>query len=341
MDYISGDFLKVDGFSKGYLGIENNKICELGSGNPKKKPIFKGIILPSFVNMHTHIGDSFIRNKNLKLPRDLIELVAPPNGLKYRLLKNSASDEIISGMKESIKTMLESGISIFCDFRENGLNGLNNIKNALKNTDISSIILSRPEKLEFNKDEINNLLKNSNGIGLSSISDWDYSEIEKVSKETKKKGKIFALHASERIREDIDLILNLKPTFLVHMNYANKSDLIRLTENDISVVICPRSNYFFNLKSNLKLMKECGINMMVGSDNAMLNNPNVLEEIKFIKKNSNIFSIEELLNMITYNPRKVLNLDYHILDLNLISDLIVLDNKNLKTLYIKGVQMED
>jgi len=307
-----------------------------GKGNPPKKPIHKGLIVPTLVNAHTHIGDSFIRKRNLKLPRNVEDLVAPPDGLKHRLLKETSDQEIIGGMRKSIDEMTKTGISYFCDFRENGLQGINHLKKALEKTNISPVILSRPNQLTYNKDEIDLLLKNSQGIGLSSITDWEYSEIEKIAKHTKKRKKTFAIHTSERIREDIDLVLNLKPDFLIHMVKATESDLIRAKDANIPIAVCPRSNAFFGLKPNIKMMKKIGIDIMIGTDNAMLNAPSVLDEIRYIQSLSTEFTKWELLQMITYIPRKALNLDVDILDLNPPAEFVVLDKKYLKTLYISA-----
>jgi len=336
MEYVSGEIFTVNGFERGYLGVENHKIMDRGKGNPPKKPIHKGLIVPTLVNAHTHIGDSFIRKRNLKLPRNVEDLVAPPDGLKHRLLKETSDQEIIGGMRKSIDEMTKTGISYFCDFRENGLQGINHLKKALGKTNISPVILSRPNQLTYNKDEINLLLKNSQGIGLSSITDWEYSEIEKIAKHTKKRKKTFAIHASERIREDIELILDLKPDFLIHMVKATESDLIRAKDTDIPIAVCPRSNAFFGLKPNIKMMKKIGIDIMIGTDNAMLNAPSVLDEIRYIQSLSTEFTKWELLQMITYNPRKALNLDADILDLNSPAEFVVLDKKYLKTLYISA-----
>ena len=169
---------------------------------------------------------------------------------------------------------------------------------------------------------------------MSSISDGKYSELEKIADHVKKKKKIFVLHGSEVFRENIDLILDLKPDFLVHMIKATKSDLACVKDNNIPVVICPSSNAFFGLKSNLKLMKQIGIDLMLGTDNAMLNPPNILDELKYLKNNTRELSIEELLKMITYVPRKVLNLNCDILVPNSLSNFVVLDKKSLEPLYI-------
>jgi cytosine/adenosine deaminase-related metal-dependent hydrolase len=334
MDYVSGEILTESGFKRGYFGFENRKIVETGSGVPPKKPLCNGFIVPTLTNAHTHIGDSFIRKKNINLPRNIEELVAPPHGLKHRLLHEASSDEITTGMKESINEMTNIGISVFCDFRENGTIGINQLTNAMKHTKISSVILSRPNRLEYDADEVEQLLNNSQGIGISSISDWEYSELEKVAKHTKKRKKMFALHVSERIRENIDCILDLRPDFLVHMIMATESDLIRVRESDIPVVVCPRSNAFFGLKPDIKLMKHVGINLMVGTDNAMLHLPNILDEIIYLKTQPQGLLTEELLRMITYAPRKALNLDDCILAPNSPADFVVLDKKSLRPLYI-------
>jgi len=336
MQYVKGDILTQDGFKKGYLGFEKNRIIDLRSGSPPEKPLAEGLIVPTFVNAHTHVGDSFLRKKNIKLPRNVEELVAPPNGLKHRLLEKASEKEIIDGMKTSIDEMIGTGTSYFCDFREDGINGVYQLRNALKNRKIGSIILSRPQQMSYDKNEMELLLKNSLGIGLSSISDWEYSEIEKIAKHAKREKKIFALHASEAVREDIDLILDLKPDFLVHMVSATESDLTHVKDENIPVVICPRSNAFFNLKMNLKLMKKTRIDLMLGTDNIMLNTPNVLEELRYLKNSTTVFSTQELLNMITYTPRKALNLDDCIHGPNSSCNSVVLDRESLKSVYISN-----
>ena len=107
MDYISGEVLTIDGLKKGYISFDKGKLVEIGKGLPIKKPISKGLIVPTFVNAHTHIGDSFIREKNIDLPKNVEELVAPPNGLKHRLLKEASDEEIIDGMEKSLDIMIK------------------------------------------------------------------------------------------------------------------------------------------------------------------------------------------------------------------------------------------
>ncbi len=334
MKYVSGEILTENGLKKGYLGFQKNKINEEGNGQPPKKPVAKGLICPLFINAHTHLGDSFVKHKNITIPNKLEELVEPPDGLKFRLLKKATDEEIICGMKKSIELMQKTGTKYFYDFREQGIKGIRQLKTSFSLYKTNGFILSRPEKLEYNKKEIDLILRNSDGIGLSSISDMDYSEILKIAKHTKNKNKIFAIHASEKIREDIDLILDLKPDFLIHMIKANKSDIKTVKDNNIPIVLCPRSNKFFGFKTDLDFLKKTGVKTIFGTDNAMISTPSILDEIRFVKQNYNCYSIEELLNKNIYSARKALNHDSFILGLNSKAEFIVLNKKTLKPLYI-------
>lgn len=334
MNYLQGEILTKDGFITGYLCIEpKGGDTEVRKGTPPEKPLAKGIVIPACINSHTHIGDSFIRFRHLTLPHSVKDLVAPPAGLKHRLLKQASEQEIIAGIQRSLEEMRQSGTSLFCDFREGGLLGVYQLKKAMKTCNLTSLTLARPSRLTYEKEELDWLLQNSHGIGVSSISDWDASEIEKLAKHVHRKKKIFALHASEVDREDIDRILDLHPNLLVHMRSASASDLENVRDAEVPIVVCPRTYLFFHMKHNLKLMKKIGLTVLLGTDNAMINTPDVLEEVRVLHK-TRIHTLEELLTTVTYTPRKALNLDDYIQADNLSERFIVLERDSLKLLYV-------
>ena len=338
---IKGKILTEKGFKKGYILIKQNEKPEIHLGSTQKKTTHKNLIIPTFINAHTHIGDTFIREKNIKLPRDIIKLVAPPDGLKHKLLKKTDQKEIKQGIIYGLKELEKNGISTFVDFRENGIKGINILKKSLKKINLSSIILGRPEKNNPTKKEIVNILKNSDGIGLSSVIDLEYDIAEKISIQTKKENKILAFHVSERIREKIKPILKLKPDYIVHMTKASKKDILQVKKKDIPIIICPRSNYFFGLKPKLEQIKKIGNTFFIGTDNFMLNSPSIIDEIKFIqKKFPNLFSIEELLIKNTYEARKYFNLKDNIPGSSIPNSWIILDQNNLQIKSIfKNVQI--
>jgi len=333
MWYAEGDILTPEGFVKGYLGFTQERVMELKDGTPPEKPIVKGLILPAFVNAHTHLGDSFIKTKNLDLPRNITELVAPPNGLKHRFLREATEDEILSGIRTSLHQMIDTGTSYFCDFREGGISGVLQLRKAMKAHHVHSVILSRPVAMKYEKEEVDRLLQNSDGIGLSSISDWESSEIEKIARHARQKKKLFALHASELQRENINQILDLKPNLLIHMIAATEDDLIRVKQEHIPIVLCPRSYLFFRLKTNYELMKKHHLPLLLGTDNAMINTPSIIEEVRTLLTTTHHFSLEELLIMITYSPRKALNLDDGIQALNPLEHFVVLERDSFNLLY--------
>lgn len=254
-------------------------------------------------NCHTHIGDAFIKPpKNLSLEK----IFAPPHGYKHLMLEKASREKIIEGMKKAINIMENCGTNVFIDFREGGLRGVEMLKEALKERKIKAIILGRPKKLFYDEKEMEELLGKCHGIGISSISDWNEEELQMVVEHVKEKNKIFAMHASENRREDINKILDLKPDFLVHLCKATEDDLNEIKSKKIGVVVCPRANSFFNLSPPIKLLLEKNIPTMLGTDNAMIVEPNIMEEVKYVV---NKFKIEkkEAIKMVSDIPKKFLS----------------------------------
>lgn len=334
MKYVSGKILTETGFKKGYLCLKEGSVTDQKKGMPPANPIMNGLIVPTFIDMHTHIGDSFIRKKQLSLPKDILKLVAPPDGLKHRLLKETSETEIIQGMIRTVQQMITTGTTGFVDFRENGLNGIRLIKKVLTSEPIQGIVLGRPAEMIVDKNEIQSILQDADGIGISSITDWDIDGLYDIASLTHKKGKLFALHASERIREDINTIVELQPTFIIHMTKASRKDLDYIKKQGIPIVICPRSNSFFGGDLPSSLLKEVGNTILIGSDNAMLHDPSPLLEIKHLLQwYPDFLTLEQLLLTITYAPRKVLNLKDGIPHLTFPDSFLVLNQQTLEPKY--------
>ncbi|MEW5760213.1 MAG: amidohydrolase family protein, partial [Candidatus Thermoplasmatota archaeon] len=304
---VKGLIYRGDCFENGYIRFEDGIIKEIGKICPADEVLGKGIIIPHLINAHVHTGDFFLRER-IKGRKWSVATLVSPKGYKHNALRKASKEKIVNSISSSIKKIFFSGTTIFSDFRENGIEGLEQFNEGMKKASlpIKPIILSRTKKQNYDYAELKKLLELSNGIGISSINDCDYDELLKISKEVRSKKKLFALHASEDKREDINEILDLKPSFLVHMAKANESDLEIVRDANVPVVVCPSSNKFFGIKTPLKKMIEKNVKLALGTDNAMLSSLSIFEEMVHAYK---FLSPIEVLKIVTKEPGKILNLN--------------------------------
>jgi len=282
---------------EGYIVVRDGIIKEI----VEEKIDSANIIAPCFINAHTHIGDSVLKDPVLGkcvdhfVERNLSELVQPPNGLKHRVLNSTAHHEIVQAIHRSINDMLQTGTCAFADFREGGLQGCIALHEALENTDIKAMILGRPKNIHSQKEgfhrEIQNILENADGLGMSGTNDQDMAVFEESARIAKKNHKLFAIHAGENERDDIPKALSLEPDILIHLTKANDTDLKAISDMEVPIVVCPRSNFItgVGMAPIINMLKE-DIDVAVGTDNVMLNSVNMFSEMEILSK---IFGIDD------------------------------------------------
>lgn len=281
------------------------------------------IIVPSFFNGHTHIGDSIIKDEGYGL--SLGEMVKPPNGVKHRALASAKDSDIIESMKSSMLDMLESGITHFIDYREGGIKGVKLLKEASKDIPIKPIILGRDDSfygddpdLAKVKSQIRKLLKIADGIAPSGFGEITDEVANLIVEECNKAGKISSIHVAESESTQIESLERFGKTEiersvqsnfnqLVHCTNAKNNDLELIKNSNANVVVCPRANATLNVGiAPLNEMLDLGIKPILGTDNLMLNSPDMFRELEFALK---IMSVNynsylnpcELLKMATTN----------------------------------------
>ncbi len=168
----------------------------------------RGLTIPGFFNAHTHLGDAVVEEE---ITGGLEEVVAPPRGLKYRMLAAADASEVIMAMEEAQEQMVASGTTAFADFREGGSDGVELLRKASGKGPLRAFILGRPRNMECDTAELDATLEHCAGLGISAARDWPMDELSKVAVHVHRRRKLFALHASEGAREEIDPILDLKP----------------------------------------------------------------------------------------------------------------------------------
>ena len=311
------------------------------------------LMIPGFVNAHTHIGDSI--GKDVSLNKTVDEKIHPVFGAKSKILKNTSNENLGNFMKNTCHSMLRKGITTFADFREGGLDGVILLNKVLKDVPLRSIILGRIDFYQNSKEikknlvfprtkslELSTLIKKCDGIGVSGANENSTSVLNYYSKTSK----IRAIHCAEtkqstaqsrKITGKSETVraLTMKPDFLVHMTHASKSDLQIASKKIRGIVVCPRANASLAEGiPDIELMQKSGYILALGTDNVMINSPDMFREMDFIWKvtmglHKKRIDAKEILKMATVNGGKILNKNIGSVESGKLADCIFLDKHAL------------
>ena len=268
------------------------------------------IVLPAFVNAHTHVGDSIAKEAGGGLSLD--ELVAPPDGLKHRLLRAASREEKVGAMRRSLSFMEASGTTAFLDFREGDVEGVETLREAVSGLDIEPVILGRGSVAA---------MEAGDGFGASGARDGEFGAERNATREA---GKPFGIHAGERDAADVNPALDLDPDFLVHMVHPEPLHLDRLEDEAIPVVVCPRSNLVTGV--GVPPIRELldRTDVALGTDNVFLNSPSMFREMEFTAKLADV-SAAEVLRMATRVGAEMAGLNCGTVEADREARLLVLD----------------
>jgi cytosine/adenosine deaminase-related metal-dependent hydrolase len=244
------------------------------------------VILPTFVNAHTHVGDAIAKEAGRGLT--LEALVAPPDGLKHRLLAEADRDDQVEAIRRSLTFMAETGTIAHLDFREGGVEGVEVLADAARSVPIDPVVLARESVAA---------MEAGDGFGASGANDGDFSRQRNA---TKRAGKLFGIHAGEGDSSDINGALDLDPDFLVHVVHPDDLHLERIADSEIPVVCCPRSNLVTGAGVPPIRDLHDRTTVALGTDNVMLNSPSMFREMEFAAKLADV-TAPEVLAMATYH----------------------------------------
>ena len=291
---------------EGRVVVENGEITAVEEASVDSS----AIVLPAFVNAHTHIGDSLAKEAGAGLSLD--ELVAPPDGLKHRLLRAASREELVDAMDRTVSFMSQGGTSAFVEFREGGVAGVRAIEEALTGSSLDAVVLGR-ESIEA--------MYEADGYGASGANDGDFERERAATREAEK---LFAIHAGERDTSDIDAALALDPDLLVHMVHAEPTHVERVAERETPVAVCPRSNLVTGVGLGPVEALVERTTVALGTDNVMLNNPSMFREMEFAAK---LFDLPagKVLEMATLAGAEIAALDRGVIEEGAEAKLCVLD----------------
>jgi cytosine/adenosine deaminase-related metal-dependent hydrolase len=197
------------------------------------------------------------------------------------------------------------------------------------------------------------------GFGISGANENDdnmltiYKNVVKATNKhktcNKKEKSIVAIHAAESIQTVKESLKNtgkteiertistLDPDLYIHVTNPIKHDLDILHSRNKGIVVCPRANGILGVGFvPLRKIIERGLTIAIGTDNIMLNSPDVFKEMDFLLKSQRAFEkdisfldAKTVLKMATVNSGKIFHRNIGCLDDGYQADLIFIDKYDI------------
>jgi len=319
MEEIEGTVLAGRSFEPvhGRVVVEDGRITAVEEiperdGGPNR------IVLPAFVNAHTHIGDSVAKEAAVGL--GLEAAVVPPDSLKHQQLSAADRETQVTAMHRTLRFMQRTGTAATLDFREFGVEGAKTLREAAEGLDIEAFV--------FGSDDPT-VLDVADGFGASGANDDDFTARRAATEE---RGVPFAIHAGEPDATDIHPALDLEPDLLVHMVHAERDHLERVADQELPIAVCPRANRVLGVgRPPIETLLEY-TDVALGTDNVMLNAPSMFREMEYTAKTFGLPS-RTVLRMATTAGAEAVGLDCGIIEPGRRAALLVLDgdSDNLST----------
>ncbi|NBB80701.1 MAG: amidohydrolase family protein [Verrucomicrobia bacterium] len=291
--------------------VEDANIVELDLVEPVQR-IESGamVLMPGLVNAHTHMGDSFLPDGATGLT--LEEGFFRPDGFKYREIAKLDRAAHVDHMSDALRYMAATGTVAHVDFREQGPDGAARLKEASAATGVRSVILGQFDSVPFDLDELTEnmaglspdslaeleaMLQIADGFSESTMNDLTDPAWKEIRELTDSRGKARAVHCLENEgyrnvslertgRGDLIQAIELyAPDLIVHVTVANDEEIERLARSGITVVLNPRANANLGLPlPPVAKLLNAGVNLLLGTDNGLLNSPSMLAELDFTYK---------------------------------------------------------
>jgi guanine deaminase len=308
MNQFEGTILAGRSFEpvRGRLLVEDGRI----EGVERAATDSSDIVVPAFVNAHTHVGDSVAKEAAVGL--SLEAAVAPPDSLKHRRLAAADRAELVAAIRRTARFMERTGTGAFLDFRESGVEGTRVLREATRDGAVDPFVFGSGDA---------SVLEVADGYGASGANDDDFATQRAAARDANVP---FAIHAGEPNATDIHAALDLEPDLLVHMVHAASAHLRRVAERDVPVAVCPRANLVLGVgRPPIRELLD-HTTVALGTDNVMLNAPSMFREMAYTVKTFDV-TAREVLGMATTAGADAVGLDCGVIEPGKRAALVVLD----------------
>ncbi len=324
--------------------IECDEFSKISSADKKIVELKNVCLLPGFVNTHTHLELTSLKNK-IPYKGSFIQWIREIIKAK----KDWNERDYIDSLKLSIKELIKSGITTVADVTTSGISSqillMSNLRcriykeiTGFKSKLITPIIASLKEYMS------NLQPTNLVDFGIAphapySVNPKLFIELSNIAKNNNLPMSIHIAEVKEELKflmegkgEGVNLLKELnvwekswKPPKLtpvkyldslgilnsnvigIHLNYINEEEIEILKEKRIGVVHCPKSHRFFQ-RENFPIQKliDKGIVVALGTDSLASNDSlSILEEMKELKRRYKNLSSEAIVKLATINGAKV------------------------------------
>jgi cytosine/adenosine deaminase-related metal-dependent hydrolase len=288
------------------------------------------VVIPGLYNSHTHLGDSALPDGATGLT--LEEAFFRPAGYKYRELGKLRESEHLPHVIAHLRYLARTGAVCHIDFREQGAYGAALLRKASEATGVQSIILNQFDQPPFteaalrenraplpeeHRRQLTAMLDIADGFSESTMNDLTDTAWREIREITNARKKIRAIHCLENsgyrelsraITGQGDLaraIENYDPHLIIHLTVANAEEIALLVRSAKTGVLNPRANANLGLPlPPIAALLRAGANLLLGTDNGMLNSPSMLAELDFTYK----IAKSQFADALSPDPRTILKM---------------------------------
>ncbi|MEB3851281.1 MAG: amidohydrolase family protein [Desulfurococcales archaeon] len=218
------------------------------------------VLLPQPANAHVHSGDHAFPEYGANL--GLLDAVAPPGGLKHRLLASTPRRALVDALREYYTLAWRYGTGLLADFREGGGEGCVMAREALRSVPpgMDVFLLGRPGP---------GWPVGCDGLGLSSPLDYPPGEVKRLVEAHRPAVTHVAEHREAREAGDLEAALEAGFDAIVHGVYLSGGDLEELASRGVALILCVRSNAWHSLGlPPVAGAWRAGVTLGLGTDNA-------------------------------------------------------------------------
>lgn len=268
------------------------------------------VIIPGLYNSHTHVGDCVAPDGTTGMT--LEDGFFRPAGYKYRTLAAQAEAPHLQAITDHLHYMARTGTVGHIDFREQGVQGSQLLRRASVASGVHSIILGQFNELPFTQQQLDKneealpaaaikelmaVLDVADGFSESTMNDLTDAAWAQIASYSQDRHKLRAIHVLENDgyrstsqamsgRGDLARALDLlKPHLLIHATVANADEIALMSDQRCNVAINPRANANLGLPlPPIAALMQSNVNLLLGTDNGLLNSPNMFAELDYTYK---------------------------------------------------------